>query len=100
MNHSNYNLPVDIRELDRIKFTHLECCSLEELKQNIVTEAKNQIRLYQNVIELIDNLNLAKIHEFETKYGTYEELCQDQEIDHHVRISALISELRKRIGTE
>lgn len=89
-----------MKETSGIKLTHLECCSVEELKQCLLTQAQNQIKMYQDVIELINNMSLAKIKDFEVKYGMYEELRQDHEIDYHVMISALISELKRRSGTK
>ncbi len=71
---------------------------MEELKKTLAAQAQNQIRLYQDVIELMNDMSLEKIKDFEAKYGTYEELRQGSHIDHHVMISALMSELKRKIG--
>ncbi len=94
---SHYHLPAEIKEENRIKFAHLECCSEAALKQNLLVHARNQIKLYQDVIELINNISLEKIRAFEEKYGSYEEISQGTHIDHHVMISALISELKRKV---
>lgn len=93
---SHYHLPAEIRERNAIKFAHMECCSTEEIKQNIILQAQNQVRFYQDVIDLLNNISLEKIRDFETKYGTYDEIRQGSYIDHNVMISALISELKKK----
>ncbi len=96
MTGSHYHLPAEIKQANRIKFAHMECCSIEELKQVLLAQARNQIELYQDVIELVNRMSLEKIRAFEAKYGTYEELRQGSHIDHHVMISALMSELKRK----
>lgn len=94
---SHYHLPAEIRERNMIKFAHMECCSTEEIKQNLIVQAQNQVRFYHDVIDLLNNISLEKIRDFETKYGTYDEIRQGPYIDHNVMISALISELKKKV---
>lgn len=94
---SHYHLPAEIRERNAIKFTHMECCSAEELKQSLLTYAQSQAKVYQDVIDLANNISVEKIRDFETKYGTYEELRQGTHIDHHIMISALVSELKSKM---
>lgn len=94
---SHYHLPAEIKDANKIKFAHMECCSIEELKKSLLEKAQNQVKMYQDVIELVNNISLEKINDFETKYGTYEETSQGRHIDHNVMICALISELKRKI---
>ena len=94
---SNYHLPAEIKDRNKVKFAHMECCSIEELKRILSTSAQSQIKLYQDTIELVSNISLEKIRDFEMKYGTYAEINQGPHIDHCVMISALVSELRMKL---
>jgi hypothetical protein len=96
---SHYHLPAEIKEVNKIKFVHMECCSAEEIKRNLLSYAENQIRLYQYVVDLIKDTNMHKIRDFETKYGTYEEISQGVNPDRDIYTSALISELKSRISS-
>lgn len=98
MARSHYQIPAEIRDRDKIKFAHIECCSVEEIKRNLVSQAESQIRLYQDVIDMLNEPSLEKIRDFEMKYGTYEEISQGQHIDHHLMVSALVSELKKKVA--
>jgi hypothetical protein len=96
---SHYHIPAELKEENRIKFVHMECCSAEEIKRNLLSYAENQIRLYQDIVDLIKDTNMHKIRNFETKYGVYEEILQGVNPDHDLYISALISDLKRRIST-
>ena len=100
MTSSHYHLAAEIKEANKIKFAHMECCSAEDIKQNLLSYAENQIRLYQDVIDLVKDTSLEKINDFEMKYGTYEEISQGIQIDRDLSTSALISELKRRINTK
>ncbi|MFQ5920432.1 MAG: hypothetical protein ACE5JV_00245 [Nitrososphaerales archaeon] len=95
---SNYHIPAELRDENRIKFVHFECCSVDDIKRNLILCAQDQIRLYQDVVDLLKNTSPEKIREFETRYGTYEEMSQGSHIDHQIMISALISELKRKLG--
>lgn len=96
---SHYRIPAELKEVDRTKFVHMECCSAEEIKRSLLSYAENQIRLYQDVVDLIKDTNMHKIRNFETKYGVYEEILQGVNPDHDLYTSALISGLKRRIST-
>jgi hypothetical protein len=73
---SHYHLPAEIKEVNKIKFVHMQCCSAEEIKRNLLSYAENQIRLYQDIIDVIYDTNMQNIRDFETKYGTYEDFAE------------------------
>lgn len=97
MENSHYHIPAEIRDRSKIRFAHMECCSVEEIKQNIIEHAQKQINIFQDLVELVNNLSTEKIKDFETKYGTYEEIRQGAYIDRDVTIAALISELKRKV---
>jgi hypothetical protein len=74
----------------------MECCSADEIKRNLLSYAQNQIRFYHDIIDLVNDTNMKKIKDFETKYGIYEEVSQSVGIDRDTYIAGLISELKKR----
>lgn len=96
---SHYHIPAELKEVDKVKFVHMECCSADEIKRNLLSYAENQIRLYQDIVDLIKDTNMHKIRNFETKYGVYEEILQGVNPDHDLYTSALISDLKRRINT-
>jgi len=96
MSSSHYHLPAEIKEANKIKFVHMECCSADEIKKNLLSYAQNQIRFYHDIIDLVNDTNTKKIKDFETKYGIYEEVSQGIPIDRDTYIAGLISELKKR----
>ena len=96
MSTSRYHLPAEIKEPNKINFVHMECCSAHEIKKNLLTYAQNQIKYYQDIIDLIKNTDMKKIRDFEMKYGDYEEVSQGIRIDRDTYIASLISELKKR----
>lgn len=94
---SHYQLPAEIRGKDgKIKFVHMECCSTEEIKKNLMLYAQNQIDLYRDVMELARNTNLSEIEKYEKKYGCYEEILEGIQTDRDLMVSAMISELRNK----
>ena len=94
---SHYHLPAEIKEADKIKFVHMECCSTESIKRNLLSYAENQIKFYQDIIRLVNNASIEEIKNIETKYGIYEEISQGIQIDRDLYVSALISELKRKI---
>ena len=95
---SHYHIPAELKEVNRTKFVHMECCSAEEIKRSLLSYAENQIRLYQDILDLIKDTNMHKIRNFETKYGMYEEILLGVNPDRDVYTSALVSELKRRIS--
>jgi len=81
---------------NEIKFVHMECCSAEVIKNNLLSYAQNQIRFYHDIIDLVSDTNMKNIKDFEMKYDDYEEVSQGISIDHDTYIASLISELKKR----
>jgi len=96
---SHYHLAAEIKQHDnnKIKFVHMECCSAEEIKKNLLLYAQNQAKLYQDIVDLAKNTTLDKIKDHQRKYGTYEEISQGIQIDRDHMSSALISELKSKI---
>lgn len=93
---SHYYLPAEIKEANRIKFVHMECCSAQEIKKNLLSYAQNQMKFYHDIIDLVTDTNVKKIRDFEMKYGKYEEIVQGFDLDRDMYIAGLISELKKR----
>jgi hypothetical protein len=96
MSTSRYHLPAEIKESNRVNFVHMECCSAQEIKKNLMSYAQNQIKYYQDIIDLIKNTDMNKIRDFEMKYGMYEEVSQGIPIDRETYVAGMISELKKR----
>ena len=69
---------------------------LKRFKKNLLTYAENQIKYYQDIIDLVKNTDMNKIRDFEMKYGMYEEVSQGIPIDRETYVAGLISELKKR----
>jgi hypothetical protein len=92
-----YYLAAEIKESNKIKFIHMECCSAESIKRNLLSYAENQINFYQDIIHLVNDTSLEEINNIETKYGTYGEISQGIQIDRDRYVSALISELKGKI---
>ncbi|MGB7955514.1 MAG: hypothetical protein WCF23_16175 [Candidatus Nitrosopolaris sp.] len=57
---------------------------------------KNQIRFYHDIIDLVNDINMKKIRDFDTKYGIFEEVSEDILMDRDTYIAGLISKLKKR----
>lgn len=94
---SRYPLFAEIKESNKIKFVHMECCSTESIKRNLLSYAENQINFYKDIIQLVNNTSLEEINNIETKYGSYGEISQGIQIDRDRYVSALISELKGKI---
>src|SRR4051812_2349870 len=69
---SSYNTIESLEE--KSKMAHIECCSYEQLKQILLSQAEDQIRFYKDIIDLIkegkekDNKSfLNKLNNFEQK---------------------------------
>ena len=97
MNNSHYHIPSEIKVNDKIKFVHTECCSREDIKENLLLYANNQVGMYHDIIDLAKNTSLDKINQYEKKYGSYEEISQGIQLDRDLMLSALISELRTKL---
>lgn len=99
------------------KLAHIECCTIEQIKQILLSQAKDQISFYQDVLDLMDDvvmvegkdrvkkeelerkkedLFITKATEFEKKNGSFDEMRQGTGIDHNLITFALISELKKK----
>jgi hypothetical protein len=87
---SHYHLPAEMKEANEIKFGHMECCSAEKIKKNLLSYAQNQIRFYHDIIDLVNDTNTKNIKDFEMKYGDYEEVSQGVPIDRDTYIASLI----------
>jgi hypothetical protein len=88
------------------QIAHIECCSVNQIKKILISQAKEQISLYKDLFDLIESMQDShnndirlreRISEFETKYGSFDELRQGSTIDHNLLTSALISELIKKL---
>jgi hypothetical protein len=88
-------LMAEIKDIEEIRFAHMGCCSTEQLKQCILSESENQLKFYQDAINLANNPDQNRIRDFEIKYGTLDELSQYSPLDRELMISALVSELKK-----
>jgi hypothetical protein len=73
---SHYHLPAEIKEIEnnKIKFVYMKCCSAEQIKQNLLSYAENQVTLYHDIINLAKDTSLEKIKDIQDKYGTYDEI--------------------------
>ena len=92
---------------EKCDMAHIECCSLEQIKQILSTQAEDQIRFYKDIIDLIkegkgkDNKSfLNKLNNFEQKYGYFDEIRQGTSIDRDIFTYALIAELKRKSQIE
>ncbi len=92
---------------EKSKIAHIECCSHEQIKQILLSQAEDQIRFYKDIIDLIkeekgkDNKSfLNKLNNFEQKYGSFDEIRQGTSIDRDIFTYALIAELKRKSQTE
>src|SRR6476660_3893605 len=60
---------------EKSKIAHIECCSHEQIKQILLSQAEDQIRFYKDIIDLIKEEKgkdgksfLNKINNFEQEY--------------------------------
>jgi transcription elongation factor Elf1 len=98
----------DIEPLvEKIKMAHIECCSHEQIKQILLSQAEDQIIFYKDIIDLIkegkgkDNKSfLNKLNNFEQKYGYFDEIRQGTSIDRDIFTFALIAELKRKSQIE
>lgn len=90
---------------EKSKMAHLECCSPEQIKHILLSQAEDQIKFYKNIIDLIKeekgkendiNYFLNKLYNFEQKYGSLDEIRQGTSIDRDLFIYALIEELKRK----
>ena len=105
---SDTDYPTSTKDIGSRQIAHIECCSVRQITQILISQAQEQIRLYQDVAILIksmydsdnyDDIRLReRISEFETKYGSFDELRQGNTIDQNLLTSALISELKKKLN--
>ena len=92
---------------EKSKIVHIECCSYEQIKQILLSQAEDQIRFYKDIIDLIkegkgkDNKScLNKLGNFEQKYGSFDEIRQGTSIDRDIFTYALIAELKRKSQIE
>ncbi len=92
---------------EKSKIAHIECCSHEQIKQILLSQAEDQIRFYKDIIDLIkegkgkDNKSfLNKLGNFEQKYGSFDEIRQGTSIDRDIFTYALIAELKRKSQIE
>ena len=92
---------------EKSKIAHIECCSQEQIKQILLSQAEDQIRFYKDIIDLIkegqgkDNKSfLNKLNNFEQKYGYFDEIRQGTSIDRDIFTYALIAELKRKSQIE
>jgi transcription elongation factor Elf1 len=87
--------------VEKSKMAHIECCSHEQIKQILLSQAEDQIRFYKDIIDLIKEEKdsksfLNKINNFEQKYGYFDEIRQGTSIDRDIFTYALIAELKRK----
>ncbi|MGN6613994.1 MAG: hypothetical protein ACTHKC_03025 [Candidatus Nitrosocosmicus sp.] len=89
------------------QMAHIECCSREQIKQILLSQAEDQIEFYKDIINLIneeigkDNKSfLNKINIFEQKYGFFDEIRQGTSIDRDIFTYASIAELKRKSQIE
>jgi|SRR3954451_24819882 hypothetical protein len=91
--------------VEKSKMAHIECCSHEQIKQILLSQAEDQIRFYKDIIDLIKEEKdsksfLNKINNFEQKYGYFDEIRQGTSIDRDIFTYALIAELKRKSQIE
>jgi hypothetical protein len=108
-NTSNTSSPCStIKSLtEKSQMAHIECCSYEQIKQILLSQAEDQIGFYKDIIDLIneetgkDNKSfLNKINIFEQKYGSFDEIRQGTSIDRDIFTYASIAELKRKSQIE
>lgn len=92
---------------EKSKIAHIECCSHEQIKQILLSQAEDQIRFYKDIIDLIKEGKgkdkksfLNKLGNFEQKYGYFDEIRQGTSIDRDIFTYALIAELKRKSQIE
>src|SRR6476619_3334616 len=92
---------------EKSKMAHIECCSHEQIKQILLSQAEDQIRFYKDIIDLIKEGKgkdkksfLNKLGNFEQKYGYFDEIRQGTSIDRDIFTYALIAELKRKSQIE
>jgi len=92
---------------EKSKIVHIECCSYEQIKQILLSQAEDQIRFYKDIIDLIKEGKgkdkksfLNKLGNFEQKYGYFDEIRQGTSIDRDIFTYALIAELKRKSQIE
>ncbi len=90
-------VPGRVYQNDRVALAHLECCSLEDLKELLKARALRETDFFQDAYELSTNPSLEKIGEFERMYGDYHELAESATED-ELSVAAVVGELKDRLG--
>lgn len=94
--HSKYHVPMFIEtERGKKKMIHLECCSKENLLKILCDKAESERIFYNDIDNLAKNVNSENIRRFEEKYGIYDELKSEIQIDRCLEILAIIDQLKK-----
>lgn len=93
---SKYSVPAETRRGGGLRLAHLECCSLDDLKELLRVKAVRELEFFKDAAGLPEDLSLARIANFESKYGDYNELAQTR-TDHELPVAAMVAELKIRI---
>ncbi len=95
-NHSQYPIPAIVHSGDGKKILHIECCSQENLIEEIKQMVEGEQIFYGDVSELLKDFNTQNLAKFEKKYGTYNETKWGIQIDKFVQILAMIDHLKNK----
>ena len=95
-NHSQYPIPAIIHSGDGKRIVHIECCSQDNLIEEIKQMVEGEQIFYSDVSKLLQNFNLQNLEKFEKKYGTYNETKWGIQIDKFVQILAMIDHLKNK----
>jgi len=94
--HSKYHVPIIIESAGRRKMMHVECCSKENLLNQLRQKAESEKMFFDDVLSLADNFNTENLKKFEHKYGTYDEIRDQIEIDRLTEILAIVDQLKNQ----
>jgi len=94
--HSRYPIPAIIHSGDSKKILHIECCTQENLVDEIKQMVEGEQMFYGDVSELLQDFNSENLKKFEIRYGTYDETKWGIQIDKFVHILAMIDHLKNK----
>ena len=95
-NHSKYHIPAVVHSGEKNRILHIECCSQDNLIEEIQQMVEGEKMFYDDVSELINDFNAQILEKFEKKYGTYDETKWGIQIDKFVQILAMIDQLKNK----
>lgn len=100
---------------EKSKMAHIECCSIDQIKKMLLSQADDQIMFYKDILDMVNGVTRKeegekreedkqdvdksisnKMSNFEQKYGSFNEARQGTRIDHNLLSYALIAELKRR----